>query len=125
MTKGQLLPEWLRNESQTPIREEMLQSCCPFCTRLRADHPDLLDDVIVIPSILVSAPSSERRYRNGTARIIGCPHVREVFGPWPSEYEAKIALEDHLDKLRAMKVAHDAHLDYLLMRAEQEGKCAS
>lgn len=98
----------------------LLDTACPFCSRLRADHRDLLEDVLCFPSIVVSAPSSERRYRNGSARVIGCPHVRHVFGPHENENAAKIALAQQLAHLRTLKAAEQERLNFTLARKLNE-----
>lgn len=96
----------------------LLYTACPFCSRLRTDHRDLLEDILVFPTVVVSAPSSERRYRNGSARIIGCPHVHDIFGPHDSEAVAKAVLADHLAMLRLKKAAEQELLDFTLARNE-------
>lgn len=78
---------------------------CPNCSHLRRieQHSLLLDDVLAIPSVLHSFPSSERRYRDRRYRVIGCPCIRPAFGPHPTEQAAREAIRDRLVVLRSRK----------------------
>lgn len=87
------------------MKEQLLIDCCPICSHLRADHPSLLDDILAFPSIMFSAPSTERRYRDGKYRVIGCPHVRPIFGPWPTEDAARQAIRERFAALRLERQA--------------------
>ncbi len=87
----------------TTLATPILDEYCPVCTRLKRDHPDLLDDIVVTPTFLVSTPQEGRRYRNGTVRVIGCQCVRRAFGPWPTMADAKRAVALVLADLRAAK----------------------
>lgn len=66
---------------------------CPVCSHFRANHRELMEDVLVTPTILHSAPQKDRRYRDGRFRVIGCPHVRTAFGPWDTEQEARAGIK--------------------------------
>lgn len=94
---------------------EMVAGACPLCSFLRAEHRELCEDVLVFPRVTQSAAQSDWRYRNGTYRITGCPHMRPVFGPHATLAEAEAALAAHLAGLRRQKAQ---------ARAEIEAACA-
>jgi hypothetical protein len=73
---------------------------CPICSHVKTEHNGLLDDVLVFPIIMHSAPQKDRKMRDGKFRVIGCPHFRDVFGPWESTGEANDAIADQTAKLR-------------------------
>lgn len=84
---------------------ELPRGCCPKCSHLKSQHPELLNDVLVFPTIIESAPSKDRRYRDGKWRVTGCVHMREVFGPWPDQLAAAFACEELFNRLRKEKEA--------------------
>lgn len=87
---------------------------CPVCSRLKANHRELLEDVLVTPTVLHSAPQKDRRYRDGRFRVIGCPHVSKAFGAHDSEAVARQAIQDTFRLLREQRQAEAKRLDALL-----------
>lgn len=80
------------------------EGVCPACSRLASPERDLLDDILVSP-VITFKPAFQTR--SGTVgpkwRIIGCLHVRDIFGPYDDEDAAKAAVAARFGELRAIR----------------------
>lgn len=97
MWSDPLDPEYHPNKAQLP------DACCPCCSRLRASHPALVEDVLVFPNIFKGTNTT-------LWRVTGCLHVRPAFGPHPSEQAAQQAVAQVFDRLRQEKDQDRARL---------------
>lgn len=78
----------------------LLDMACPDCSFLRARHRELLEDVLIFPTILHAAPREGVRFRDGKYRVIGCPHVASCFGPHATQEAAQQAVRDRFMAMR-------------------------
>ncbi len=91
--------------------------CCPNCSHEATPANMLFEDVLVVPSILSSTPRPGVKFRDGKYRVIGCPHIREAYGPWETEADAKQAIADRLAELRTAKARAAQQVEASLGRA--------
>lgn len=75
---------------------------CPLCSYLRADHPELLNDVLALPT-LWQGRAGKLWYLSDR-----CHHGADLFGPYQSEAAAKGAWNARVECVAAQ---------------EQEAKC--
>ena len=104
------------------LAEPILSEACPFCSRFKKDHPDvLLEDVLVIPSIYPGRHRSplEKFTRWYISKC--CIHAADLRGPHNSEEIAKQAWSERVEKLRAEKEQKRQELEQSLVRIN-EGK---
>lgn len=90
--------------------EAIKAQACPYCSRYKADHPEMLNDSLVIPSIYESR-HTHKFFLSGL-----CPHLQDIRGPHESRPAAETALKDRVKVLRDEWALRRMRLDETLSR---------